>query len=98
MLDLPIVTRCPQDRRASSTHERQKRHTTANEYAANKRDQFSRAMGARQGQDGASNEYEHRDSTRHILGTDRKSTRLNSSHLVISYAVFCLKKKKKLLY
>src|SRR2546426_3938732 len=29
------------------------------------------------------------------LRTDRKSTRLNSSHLVISYAVFCLKKKKK---
>src|SRR2546426_5123971 len=28
-------------------------------------------------------------------GEDRKSTRLNSSHLVISYAVFCLKKKKK---
>src|SRR2546426_5893648 len=28
-------------------------------------------------------------------GADRKSTRLNSSHLVISYAVFCLKKKKK---
>src|SRR5256885_1990758 len=28
---------------------------------------------------------------------DRKSTRLNSSHLVISYAVFCLKKKKNLL-
>src|SRR5256885_9737108 len=27
------------------------------------------------------------------LGRDRKSTRLNSSHLVISYAVFCLKKK-----
>src|SRR5256885_9584036 len=27
-------------------------------------------------------------------GIDRKSTRLNSSHLVISYAVFCLKKKK----
>src|SRR2546426_7016117 len=27
---------------------------------------------------------------------DRKSTRLNSSHLVISYAVFCLKKKKKI--
>src|SRR2546426_8345305 len=30
-----------------------------------------------------------------ILPQDRKSTRLNSSHLVISYAVFCLKKKKK---
>src|SRR2546426_3129570 len=29
---------------------------------------------------------------------DRKSTRLNSSHLVISYAVFCLKKKKKNRY
>src|SRR2546426_5268091 len=29
------------------------------------------------------------------LVSDRKSTRLNSSHLVISYAVFCLKKKKK---
>src|SRR5438045_6377655 len=28
--------------------------------------------------------------------TDRKSTRLNSSHLGISYAVFCLKKKKKI--
>src|SRR5256885_9845512 len=29
---------------------------------------------------------------------DRKSTRLNSSHLVISYAVFCLKKKKNISY
>src|SRR2546426_3798547 len=32
---------------------------------------------------------------REIRRIDRKSTRLNSSHLVISYAVFCLKKKKK---
>src|SRR5688500_20062379 len=33
-----------------------------------------------------------------VLGSlDRKSTRLNSSHLVISYAVFCLKKKERLL-
>src|SRR3989454_6445406 len=30
----------------------------------------------------------------HGTAIDRKSTRLNSSHLVISYAVFCLKKKK----
>src|SRR2546426_3552032 len=30
------------------------------------------------------------------VGEDRKSTRLNSSHLVISYAVFCLKKKKNI--
>src|SRR5256885_13171478 len=33
-------------------------------------------------------------STDRGLAGDRKSTRLNSSHLVISYAVFCLKKKK----
>src|SRR5207249_3098669 len=31
----------------------------------------------------------------HGRGEDRKSTRLNSSHVSISYAVFCLKKKKK---
>src|SRR5437660_3953048 len=31
----------------------------------------------------------------HIAFVDRKSTRLNSSHVAISYAVFCLKKKKK---
>src|SRR5256885_7209950 len=33
-----------------------------------------------------------------MASVDRKSTRLNSSHLVISYAVFCLKKKKKHYY
>src|SRR5438094_5757074 len=32
---------------------------------------------------------------RHAAARDRKSTRLNSSHRTISYAVFCLKKKKK---
>src|SRR3712207_9017834 len=32
-----------------------------------------------------------------VVAPDRKSTRLNSSHANISYAVFCLKKKKKLL-
>src|SRR5258705_4842322 len=37
-----------------------------------------------------------RPDPRGLLG-DRKSTRLNSSHLGISYAVFCLEKKKKLL-
>src|SRR5256885_11957406 len=35
-----------------------------------------------------------RPPTGQELEEDRKSTRLNSSHLVISYAVFCLKKKK----
>src|SRR5256885_12732014 len=34
-------------------------------------------------------------SAKRIIVEDRKSTRLNSSHLVISYAVFCLKKKKR---
>src|SRR5438067_12914140 len=33
--------------------------------------------------------------TSHCFRQDRKSTRLNSSHVSISYAVFCLKKKKK---
>src|SRR5438034_2579281 len=35
------------------------------------------------------------DGVAHQVFGDRKSTRLNSSHTVISYAVFCLKKKKK---
>src|SRR5258708_8628309 len=35
---------------------------------------------------------------RHALESDRKSTRLNSSHQIISYAVFCLKKKKNTTY
>src|SRR5437870_5949558 len=35
------------------------------------------------------------DDVRPKLKRDRKSTRLNSSHVAISYAVFCLKKKKK---
>src|SRR3712207_7254352 len=38
---------------------------------------------------------EGRDPPRVEAGQDRKSTRLNSSHANISYAVFCLKKKKK---
>src|SRR2546422_4732561 len=36
-----------------------------------------------------------RDISIRIIGGDRKSTRLNSSHGYISYAVFCLKKKKE---
>src|SRR5690606_41790743 len=41
-------------------------------------------------------EVVYRNDRRMPLGpTDRKSTRLNSSHVKISYAVFCLKKKKK---
>src|SRR4051812_49582276 len=37
----------------------------------------------------------HEDDQRYAEDGDRKSTRLNSSHMSISYAVFCLKKKKK---
>src|SRR5206468_8115816 len=38
--------------------------------------------------------HEARHRAQHVDGRDRKSTRLNSSHDQISYAVFCLKKKK----
>src|SRR5258708_9181128 len=37
----------------------------------------------------------HRPQAWLVASADRKSTRLNSSHQIISYAVFCLKKKKK---
>src|SRR5688500_19341176 len=41
--------------------------------------------------------YTHHLAMIHIIRkVDRKSTRLNSSHLVISYAVFCLKKKSQI--
>src|SRR5258708_1197381 len=42
----------------------------------------------------------YKDAGKGVLGVfhrDRKSTRLNSSHQIISYAVFCLKKKKAIL-
>src|SRR5947207_8623648 len=53
----------------------------------------------RGGRPGLGQEHRAREPRRlerlpHPVG-DRKSTRLNSSHTVISYAVFCLKKKKK---
>src|SRR5262245_64654304 len=60
------------------------------------------ARGARSADDGegprasASRRRRGRDGDRRAgLAGDRKSTRLNSSHLGISYAVFCLKKKNK---
>src|SRR3989454_7204933 len=50
--------------------------------------------------DGGTTYAPRRIETRNTVGQngDRKSTRLNSSHLVISYAVFCLKKKKEMSY
>src|SRR2546426_8259629 len=44
---------------------------------------------------GRDGQLHHREPIQPRASQDRKSTRLNSSHLVISYAVFCLKKKKK---
>src|SRR5690554_7393117 len=41
------------------------------------------------------NSFQNQMSGRMPSGKNRKSTRLNSSHVRISYAVFCLKKKKK---
>src|SRR3712207_8488388 len=49
-------------------------------------------LGRREGGEGRSRRGEPEVR---VLGRDRKSTRLNSSHANISYAVFCLKKKKK---
>src|SRR2546426_7754090 len=46
-------------------------------------------------QGGLAQGFEPLRHQRGVALRDRKSTRLNSSHLVISYAVFCLKKKKK---
>src|SRR5439155_20759466 len=43
----------------------------------------------------AAQEIQKRSSSRSVALRDRKSTRLNSSHVAISYAVFCLKKKKE---
>src|SRR2546426_2155578 len=47
------------------------------------------------GHGGSPSATAHDPNDRSSSAQDRKSTRLNSSHLVISYAVFCLKKKKK---
>src|SRR5437773_6830663 len=44
---------------------------------------------------GAEQRHDLEQPTADIGREDRKSTRLNSSHITISYAVFCLKKKKK---
>src|SRR3712207_7541156 len=52
-------------------------------------------LGERRGPERSQQELErHRDGPERQHDGDRKSTRLNSSHANISYAVFCLKKKK----
>src|SRR5258708_11931358 len=62
-----------------------------------------RSRVGRRGRRARRGERRRRESTRELAvvsagqlsSRDRKSTRLNSSHQIISYAVFCLKKKKK---
>src|SRR2546426_5083425 len=60
-----------------------------------RRDRAAHAEGDRSGQSGDREHEPDAGEPERRTGRDRKSTRLNSSHLVISYAVFCLKKKKK---
>src|SRR5256885_4861472 len=67
-------------------------YTTLFRSAARARPQARRAEGDRQRECGALG-AEVEGMTCRSIRQDRKSTRLNSSHLVISYAVFCLKKK-----
>src|SRR5215468_373640 len=56
-------------------------------YVAVGRGHFARGLPERRGDGDASGRFAQ-------SAADRKSTRLNSSHITISYAVFCLKKKK----
>src|SRR5690349_22888138 len=72
------------DRRGREPHLRVVLHTAV----ADRRDREpGRALHGRHGRARAQRLLDH--------GVDRKSTRLNSSHVEISYAVFCLKKKRK---
>src|SRR5690625_5854442 len=52
------------------------------------------SLGATESPQNGVNPAQLRPLTRATIHRDRKSTRLNSSHVAISYAVFCLKKKK----
>src|SRR5205814_8344237 len=59
-----------------------------------RRDRSGRSHDGRDGRSGPIAQIDRSDAGG-ARGIDRKSTRLNSSHLGISYAVFCLKKKKR---
>src|SRR5436853_4221557 len=64
------------------------------QHVADRRPQLGEdAEADRQAQD--AEQWEDDPGQRRLDAPDRKSTRLNSSHLGISYAVFCLKKKKQ---
>src|SRR5439155_26362174 len=55
----------------------------------------ARPVASQRAPDRRGREGQHHRAGRRRRDRDRKSTRLNSSHVAISYAVFCLKKKKK---
>src|SRR5437773_8360313 len=78
--------------RSDAAVERGPRYVTAPEAQVGRRELGPLRAGGGQGVE-SPGVAEH--ATRAEGGEDRKSTRLNSSHITISYAVFCLKKKKK---
>src|SRR5258708_26975027 len=57
--------------------------------------EFSAVLAVPLGREGVMRQRRRRGAEEQTANQDRKSTRLNSSHQIISYAVFCLKKKKK---
>src|SRR6266480_257466 len=79
------------DRPAGSDDRGLVRHDVTVEFQAALLDQAHRFRGAR-GQASLLAQLRNRQAR---AGGDRKSTRLNSSHMSISYAVFCLKKKQR---
>src|SRR5690606_14974732 len=69
-------------------------HARGIEFAPGHRSGQLLVIGARRDDRTSAEPLHHPQLHEHVLATDRKSTRLNSSHVKISYAVFCLKKKK----
>src|SRR3712207_8542560 len=73
-----------------------RREGTASPYPIVRANEGRQRLGAARDRAGrGTDEMSRRAPPRRPTGADRKSTRLNSSHANISYAVFCLKKKKK---
>src|SRR3712207_8662883 len=72
-------------------------HDERGERAGDDRQRQEEERRVEQDPDQLDNRGDHHEGDQHDPGElrDRKSTRLNSSHANISYAVFCLKKKKK---
>src|SRR5256885_5271109 len=70
------------------------RSTETSASGGNMQGQRTAACGYSSDDDRLGSELDAESRAHAVLDLDRKSTRLNSSHLVISYAVFCLKKKK----